>query len=139
MSAYFLRREPRNFYSCDYMALYNVNVFKCFVKCFYFVKKYFFILKPLKNTKGHFVCYSKKTDKPMSFISLSALRLCVWLSDYFYFHIFNFNQNLIFTFRTIKRIIFQQGILSYLIPCFTSAYRTFNPFRLTNTKVGRKL
>ena len=85
---------------------------------------------PFLHLQQH-IYHNFQNKKPTSLLIITsslALRLCVWLFHYFHFHIFNFNQHLIFTFRTIKRIIFKQCIPSYLISCFIFAYRTYNPF-----------
>lgn len=60
---------------------------------------------------------------------LLILCLCVWLFDDGYLQLFCVYQSFLFTFRAVKRIVFQNCILSKSITSFTATNRTYNPLR----------
>ena len=58
---------------------------------------------------------------------LSALRLCVWLSNNGYIQLLYMNERFLFTFWTEQGEILQFRVNSYFYSGFIMAYRTTNP------------
>ena len=63
---------------------------------------------------------------------ITVHRLCVWLCDDCYVQICYFNQCLLFTFWTLKKIIFQKCIFPYSFVGFIATYRAQYPFCLSH-------
>ena len=61
----------------------------------------------LQSVSNHIGCQKSKEPTPAFYICvLSALRLCVWLFDNFYFEVIYAYQTFFFTFWTIQRKVF---------------------------------
>ena len=71
----------------------------------------------------------RKSQCSMSFLtSSSALHLILWLFEDSHLQMFCFDQSLLFAFRAVERIVFQNSILMYSVTGFVTANRAQYPF-----------
>ena len=71
----------------------------------------------------------RKSQCSMSFLtSSSALHLILWLFEDSHLQMFCFDQSLLFAFRAVERIVFQNSILTYSVTGFVTANRAQYPF-----------